>query len=581
MKKLIYLCLSLVVISSCGTDDQGDGNSTIAKGNVFYHGVFKMNEIEDFRNLFPHAVTEVVSHRITNQIYEGLVKLSQTDLSVVPGIAEKWDKNEDATVWTFYLRKGVKFHDDPCFADSKGREVTAADVKYCYTKVCENAADNLWYNSSFKGRVLGADEYYESTVKKTPLAEGVKGIKVIDDYTLQITLTSPFAAFLNILSTPAGWIFPHEAFEKYGIDMRVKCVGTGPFKVKTVKEGESVILERNPEYWAIDEHGNKLPYLDILKFTFVKEKKSEFLEFKRGNLDMIFRLPVEMIPEIVGDPEHPKENSINFDMQVVPAMSTIYLGFQHQLEPFKNPFVRKAFNYAIDREKIVNYTLQGEGIAANGGIVPPSFKGYDLKNMKGFTFDPELAKKYMAQAGFPGGKGFPKIVLQINAGGGDRNVAIAEVVQKMLKENINVDVDINVMPFPEHLEAVERAKAVFWRAGWISDYPDPESFLSLFYGPLVPESMEERSNPNTFRYKSAAFDSLFTAAMKETDITKRYELYQRADQVIIDDAAFMPIFYDENYRLIQKKVRNFDANPMEYRDFTKVYFVPDEPKKKP
>lgn len=578
MKKLLYLFLALFVIS-CGEGKKDGNGAKKAKGPVFYGGVFKMNEVEDFRDLFPHAVTETGSHRVTNQIYEGLVKLSQSDLSVIPALAEKWDKNEDATVWTFYLRKGVKFHDDPCFADGKGREVTANDFKYCFTKLCEATGNNLWFNGSFKGRVEGADDYYQSSIKKAPLPNGVTGVKVIDDHTLQITLVSPFAAFLNILSTPAGWVFPKEAYEKYGVDMRVKCVGTGPFKIKTVKEGESVILERNENYWAIDEHGNQLPYLDVVKFSYMKEKKSEFLEFKRGNLDMIYRLPVEMIPEIVGELESAKSNDLNFTMQVVPAMSTYYLGFQNQMAPFDNKLVRKAFNHAIDREKIVIYTLQGEGIAATGGIVPPAFKSYEMKSLNGFTFDVDLAKKYMAEAGYPGGKGFPKIVLQINAGGGDRNVQIAEVVQKMLKENLNVDVDINVMPFSEHLESVERAKAVFWRAAWISDYPDPESFLTLFYGPLVPATLEERSNPNTFRYKNPTFDSLFVASLKETDMKKRYDLYLKADQILIDDAAFMPIFYDENYRLVQNNVKNFDANAMEYRDFTKVYFIPKEEKK--
>lgn len=579
MKKLIYLCVILFIASSCKDVNKGGEGPRQANGNVFYGGVFKMNETEDFRNLFPHSVGDVVSHRVANQVYEGLVKLSQSDLSVVPALAEKWDKNEDATVWTFYLRKGVKFHDDPCFPDGNGREVTANDFKYCFTRLCTSSPDNAGFNLSFKNRVLGADEYFESTTNKTPLAEGVKGIKVIDDYTFQITLVSPFAVFLNILSTPPCWVYPKEAYEKYGVDMRVKCVGTGPFKVKTVKEGESVILERNENYWAMDEHGNQLPYLDVLKFSFVKEKKSEFLEFKRGNLDMVYRLPVEMIPEIVDEMGAAKRSNSNFNMQVVPAMSTLYLGFQHQYEPFNNKAVRKAFNAAIDREKIVIYTLQGEGIPATGGVVPPSFKAYDITSLKGFTFDPDMAKKYMAEAGYPNGRGFPKVVLQINAGGGDRNVRIAEVVQKMLKENINVDVDINVMPFPEHLESVEMGKAAFWRGAWISDYPDPESFLSLFYGPLVPPSIEQRSTPNTFRYKNPSFDSLFRAAMKETDIVKRFALYQQADQVVIDDAAFMPIFYDENYRLIQNRVKNFDANPMEYRDFTKVYFTPSEKKK--
>lgn len=574
MKKVIYSLLIAGLFASCGDGTTTTGESREAKGGVFYGSVFKMNEVEDFRNLYPLNVTEVTSHRIANQVYEGLVKLSQNDLTVVPGLAEKWEKNADASQWTFHLRKGVKFHDDPSFADGKGREVTAKDFIYCFEKLCSSSPENQQFGNTFKDRVVGANEYFQSTVDKKPLATGVAGIKAIDDYTLQISLHHPFAGFLNILSTPGCWVYPQEALEKYGVDMRSKCVGTGPFQVKSIKEGEAVILERNPNYWNVDEFGNQLPYLDAVKYTFIKEKKSELLEFKRGNLDMIFRLPIEMIPDILGELGSAKEGNAPFDMQVVPAMSTFYYGFQHQSNIFDKKEVRLAFNYAIDREKIVNYTLQGEGVPGNYGIVPPSFKEYDSKSLKGYTFDIDKARKYLATAGYPDGKGFPKLTLQINSGGGDRNIQTAEVIQKMLKENLNIDVEINVMPFAEHLESLETGKAMFWRSGWTADYPDPETFLTLLYSKHIPEKLSDKSFLNSVRYKSVRFDSLFSAAMQEVDDKKRFGLYLQADQQAIDDAAIMPIFYDENYRLVQTNVRNFPANAMEYRDMSRVYIEP-------
>lgn len=576
MKKAIFSLFAVALLASCGSDNSTSGGLRKANGDVYYGGVFRTNEVEDFRNLYPLNITEVVSHRIANQVYEGLVKLNQNDLSVVPALAEKWEKNPEATQWTFHLRKGVKFHDDPCFEGGKGREVTANDFKYCFDLLCTSNPENQQFGNSFKDRVAGANEYFQSTIDKKPLAGGVSGVKVIDDYTLQIDLIRPFAGFLNILSTPGGWVYPKEAYEKYGVDMRVKCVGTGPFQVKSIKEGEAVILERNPNYWNVDENGNQLPYLDAVKYTFIKEKKSELLEFKRGNLDMIFRLPIEMIPDILGELDHAKEGNQPFEMQVVPAMSIFYYGFQHQSDIFNKKEVRLAFNYAIDREKIVNYTLQGEGIPGIYGIVPPSFKNYDSKSLKGYTFDPDKAKKLLADAGYANGKGFPKLTLQINSGGGDRNVQTAEVIQKMLKENLNIDVEINVMPFAEHLESVETGKAMFWRSGWSADYPDPETFLTLLYGKHVPEKLSDKSYLNTVRYRSAKFDSLFVAAMQEVDDAKRMALYLQADQVAIDEGAIMPIFYDENYRLIQTNIRNLPANAMEYRDFTRVYIEPQK-----
>ena len=166
----------------------------------------------------------------------------------------------------------------------------------------------------------------------------------------------------------------------------------------------------------------------------------------------------------------------------------------------------------------------------------------------------------------------------INTGGGDRNVLAAQVVQSMLKENLDIEVKIDQMPFTQQLEKVEFGKAVIWRSQWISDYPDPASFLNLFYGKNVPASMEDRSTYNTFRYKSAKFDSLFSMAMREVDEKKRFELYMAADQTAMDDAVMIPLFYDENYRLLQTNVKNFPANAMEYRDLCKVYFAPEKKK---
>jgi len=579
MKKVILPVLIILLLWSCGGNKGTEGEMREGKGGVYYGGVFRMNETEDFRSLYPLNVTENVGLHIATNIYEGLVKLSQSDLSIIPCLAEKWNKSDDAKVWTFYLRKGVKFQNDPCFAEGKGRDVTANDFKYCFDKLCEAAVDNQQYGVTFKNRVEGANEYYQSTIDKKPLANGVPGIKVIDDYKLEITLKYPFAGFLNILTMPGCWVYPKEAIEKYGSDIRVNCVGTGPFQLKNLKEGDAVVLERNKNYWELDENGNQLPYLDALKTNFLKDKKSELYEFKKGNLEMMVRLPVEMIPNILDEFNHAKEGKARFDLKSVPAMGLDYYGFQDQSDVFKKKEVRQAFNYAINRENLVTYILLGDGIPATYGVVPPSFTGYDNKAVKGFSFKPDTAKKLMAKAGYPNGKGFPKITLEINSGG-ERNVQVAEAIQKMLKENLNVDIDINVMPMAEHMENFETGKALFWRTGWIADYPDPESFLTILYGKHVPEKMTERSYINTVRYKSARFDSLFELALRQLDPVKRFDLYRQADQVAIDDAAIMPIFYHENYRLVKLYVKNCETNAMEYRDFSRVYFTPRDENKK-
>ena len=580
MKKLIIPFVALVLFYSCGQDATTEGGLTKLNGGKYSGGILRVNEVEDFKNLYPLDITEEASNHIALQIYEGLVKLSAKDLSVVPALAESWTKNDNATVWTFQVRKGVKFHDNECFNDGKGREINANDFKWCFDNLCTAGPHNQWFAATFKGRVIGADEYYKSTKDKKPLAGGVSGVKVIDDYTLEISLNQPLAGFLNILVIQGCYLFPKEAFDKYGEDgMRTKAVGTGAFRIKTIKEGEAVILERNPDYWGKDADGNQLPYLDAVRYSFIKEKKQEMIEFKKGNLDIIYRIPTENINDILSDLDKAKENK-PFELQVSPAISLYYYGFLHPVKPFDDKRVRLAFNHAIDRQKIVDYTLKGEGIPATFGIVPPvpafETKGYNFKELKGYTFDADLAKKFLSEAGYPNGKNFPHITLQINSGGGDRNVLIAQVVQSMLKENLNIDINIETLPFTQHLEKIETGQSLFYRSAWISDYPDPESFLTLLSGSNVPPNLTDRSFLNTTRFKNSVYDSLFARANREAEDKDRFELYKQADQVQIDEGAIIPIFYDEIYRLVQKNVKDFYVNAMEYRDISRVYFIPDE-----
>lgn len=570
MKRILAIFCCATMLWSCGGNGEGEGTKKVAKGPVAYGGVLRVNEVEDFKNLFPQSINEVASHHIASQIYEGLLKLDSKDLTVKPCLAESWEINENATLFTFKIRKGVKFHDDPSFSGGEGRELKAQDVKYCLDKLCEASTTNQGY-FLFENRVKGANEYFKSTAAKKPLPEGVSGVKVIDDYTLQIELVKSYAGFLYLLTMQYAWIFPKEAFEKYGMDMRTKGVGTGPFIVKDVKEGEAVILARNENYWDQDQYGNKLPYLDAIKFSFIKEKKAELLEFRKGNLDLVHQLPLEMIDEVIGELDDAKAGgNPSFTMEILPAFTTQYYGFQTQSDVFKDKRVRQALCYAVDREAIINFTLKGEGTPAKFGFVPPFTKEFDNKKIKGFSFDPDLAKKYLAEAGYPNGKGFPVVELVLNSGG-TRNTQVAEVVQKMLKENLNIDIKLNVVPFAQHIENMENGKSVFFRAAWVGDFPDPESFLNNLYGGYVPESMSEKSFVNHFRFKNAKFDSVFKMAQSEADIKKRMDLLVQADQIIVDEAPLMPLFYDENTWMISMQTKNMKLNAMNTYHFNEVF----------
>lgn len=569
MKKLIgIILLATFIFTSCGDGSKKQKEQTTGKGGIKYGGMFRYNETEFLKSLYPLSITEVVGHRIITQIYEGLVSFNAKDLTIEPSLAESWTVDNTATVYTFKIRPNVFFHDDACFKDGKGRAVTAHDFEYCFNLLCTPDSKNNGF-AFFRDIVKGATALYTSREKKTN--EKVDwGVTALNDSTLQVTLEKPYADFLNRLALPFMSAFPKEAVDYYKGDILYHTVGTGPFYLKALKTDEAVILARNEKYWGKDESGNQLPYLDAIKVSFIKEDKTDILEFQKGNLDMKYRLPFDMIDEILDANHQLKGEFTKYALQVKPEFSTQFYGFLFVDKTFSNKNVRLAFNYAIDRAKIADYTAKGEGIPCFNGFVPLGMPGYDNNAVYGYSFDVKKAKDYLAKAGYPDGKGFPKTTLEINSGGG-RNEKVAEAIQKMLSENLNIDVEISQVVWAQHTNNVETGKTNFWRFGWVADYPDPNNFLNLFYGKNVPKTMEESSYMNPTRYVNPKYDALFEKAIATPDAALRNKLYAQLDQMLIDDAPFLPIYYSVNRRLIQPYVKNFDNNGMEYRSLRSVW----------
>jgi peptide/nickel transport system substrate-binding protein len=543
----------------------------MAFGGLQYGGVFHLNEVEDFRSLAPHSILDITGRNIASQIYEGLVGIDQQSLEVIPGLAKSWEISPDGITYTFHLRENVVFHDDACFTDGKGRKFNADDVIFSFTQLFTPSAENL-LSYTMINKVLGAKNYYDNWNKDQQLT--VAGLKKIDDQTVNIVLNEPFSGFIDILATPSGWIYPREAFERYDIDLRSHAVGTGPFYLNKIIENEIIILARNYQYWKKDEFGNSLPYLDALKFTFIKEKKTEIMEFMKGNIDMVYGITREDVDEYELNTSMDKGEyaTDDFLVQISPSLSIQYYSFKQMGDIFNNLNVRLAFNYAIDRKKIVDYALNGLGIAAEHGVVPPSIKEYPIEEVTGFEFSVSKAQQYLAKAGYPGGKGFPRLTLNLNSGGGTENLLVAEAVQKMISENLDINVDLSVTGRSQHFKQVSLGQVEFWRDSWLADYYDPENFLCLFYGKLVPEDVSAESYLNSTRYQNDEFDELYNTAIKEGNIEKRMKLYCKADQKIMDDAVIIPLYYDKTVRLLQLYVKNFPVNAMEVRDLGSVYF---------
>jgi peptide/nickel transport system substrate-binding protein len=259
-----------------------------------------------------------------------------------------------------------------------------------------------------------------------------------------------------------------------------------------------------------------------------------------------------------------------YTMQREPEMSTHFIMFNHMNKTFSDRNVRKAISFAIDRTKILEYVLQGEGFKPGiNGIVPPVFEGYDINKIRGYEINLDSAKYYLAKAGYPSGKNFPKTTIYLNSDA-ERNVYVLQEIQKQLKDNLNIDVDIQVLPFAQHLENAMKGKSEMFRIGWLADFPNPENFLYLFYGKNV--NSNEVSFPNICRYKNPEYDAYYDKAILANSIEEAVENYMKAEQVLMNDAAVVVLWYDEGYRLLQPYVQNFPNNPMQYRDLSDVYF---------
>ncbi|MEX2595773.1 MAG: ABC transporter substrate-binding protein [Salibacteraceae bacterium] len=565
MKNYFLFLPVIILLNSCGEAKKPD--SRIAKGDVQLGGVFRVNEVMDMRSLFPLEITEMTGFQVASQVYESMVKFNSATLEPEPGLAESWESNEDATTWTFKLRKGIFFHDDPCFPKGKGREFKADDVRYVFEQLCTPSPQNqmFWV---VRDRLKGARKYHDALLNNEDPGE-FQGVEVVDDYTVKIHLNFPFASFLRLMGHNAFYIYPKEAKETYGEKLADNAVGTGAFVLKVFKRDENVVLNRNPNYWNTDKNGNALPYLDAVQISFVKDKKSELLMFKNGELDMIFTLPIEMYDEVMGGLDEANFESKDYRPQVKPSLSVHYYSFQHAHPVFSDARVRKAFNLAIDRESLINYTLQGEGTPGKYGIVPPVFKNYPHQMVNGIAYNPEKARTLLTEAGYPNGEGFPVIKLQTTSGGQNYEV-VAQVIQQMLKDQLNIDLEIEVLSMAQQGKSEEIGESVFWRSAWLADYPDPENFLCLFLG----DDIEDKSSSylNTVNYHNELYDSLYQAGIRELDEGLRYRIFSRMDQILINDAVIMPLYYEEFTRLIPTYVKGFPQNSMEHRDYSKVWF---------
>lgn len=473
--------------------------------------------------LDPANVNDTTSAEYVVEIFSGLVTLSK-DLKIIPDIAENWDLSQDRTVYTFHLRKDVKFHD--------GRPVTAQDFKYSI----ERAADPRTRSTTapnYLGDIVGVLDKY------TGKAKDISGLKVVDDYTLQITIDAPKSYFLAKMTFPTAFVVDKNNVERGSQPWYLKPNGTGPYKLKEWSQGQRLVLSKNADYV-----GDPKPSID--EVTYINAGGSRMTMYENGDLEAT---PVTIADiERVNDPTNP----LNKDLTVSPELNTGFLVFNTRKPPFDDPNVRKAFAMAIDRQKLVKVVAKDMTVPAKG-ILPVAFPGYN-ENLQSIPYDPAQAKQLLQQSKYAGK--LPDITWN-TVGAGGTTGADTQAIAQMLKDNLGVEVSIQQSDWASFLNVINDPQSdpfQMFDIGWSADYVDPENFLDLLF--------HTSSYQNWANYSNSDVDKLLDQARIETDNAKRIDLYRQAEQKIVNDVPVMPLSYGRAYWLTKPYVKGVFYPPL-------------------
>ncbi|NND76771.1 MAG: ABC transporter substrate-binding protein [Flavobacteriales bacterium] len=547
-----WIILILLFISSCSSEKE---KVMITSGSDKYGGIFAYNESGTINTLFPARGYFQSEIQVISFITEPLVKMAP-DMSIVPCIAESWSVNEDGTEYTFKIRNGVYFHDSDIFSNGEGRALVASDVAFCFQKACEDFPGNT-VSHYFRGVLKGASKYFDGQ------ADIVSGIELIDDQTLKLTLKDPFSDLLALLSNACLGIYPEEYLKNWQGDLDHGTIGTGPFKISSFDKEKLLLLEKNQRYWALNDEGTPLPYLSAIKMTFEKDKKVVADAFKGQMINFIPNLNTAH-----SSLKNASEDS--FTRKKNPIMRTKFLGLYMPNEVVANKQVRKALQYAIDKDLLVDSVLNKKGIPAKTGMIPPIFSDYVSLDNIGYKLDPISAKHSLELSGL---EMESLNNLEIYSTNSEEDVNVANAIRKMFKDNLDLSISVKYFHPSEYYELIESGKATLFIDGYTGDYPSPDNFLyNLFYGKYLPKGDEEYSGFNLYRYKNPFFDNLLDSARHAKTKEFQIEYFQKAEKMLMSDAAVIPLYYDETEYGLNKDLQNFVIDPLNLFDLRKVYF---------
>ena len=480
-------------------------------------GTLRMVFISDPPTLDPAHAADLTSSSIIHQVFDALLELDET-LVPAPALAERWSVSADHRLYTFHLRRGAKFHN--------GREVRAADVKYSFERAARGKRPWVF------DKLAGAREFIKGG------ASEIAGVRVVDDGTVELRLERPFAPFLHLMAYDAASIVPREETDKRGAGFASHPVGTGAFRFVSWRRDDQVVLERFAEHFRGPAH------LERVVFRVIPAEGTRFNEYVAGQLD-VSDIPMGRCRAVQADAK------LKGDVAIWPTLGTSALRFNVERAPFTDARVRRAIAHAIDPSIIVDRLLEG-CVKAAQGIVPPVLAGWTATATR-LPLDRERARALLAEAGFPGGRGLGPVAYHFNTN--DANQRIAEALQAQLRE-IGVTLELRRLDWAAHIKVVDDGSAGFFRQGWIADYPDPENFLTVLF-----HSRNVGAAGNTSRYRNPAVDRLLDEADTMAIGAARMKRYEEAEQMILDDAVWVSLYFYASRALIKPHVKGLERSP--------------------
>lgn len=517
------LTLTVLILGAFGTP-----SATVAGEEVRGHpgaerqgGIYRRALATNPVTLDPARPNDIYGRTVANQLFDGLVQFDGA-LAIKPAIAETWTASRDGLVWTFKLRKGVKFH--------HGREVTAEDFVYSFTRIVDPATKSA--GAALFMKVKGARDFAEGRAAK------VEGLRALDSHTLQITLAESQAPFVSSLAVGFAKVVPREIVENLGERFGLQPVGTGAFKFVEWVRGKHITLAANPDYFEGRPSIDRLEYL-----IFTGEALDEmFGEFERGNLEDS-GIPAKERPKLL--------NGRKYQFVRRPILGISFLGINTTKKPLDDRRVRQALNYAIDRRSIMHEIYQDQYLPGVG-ILPPGTYGYDPK-LLGYPYNPKKAAELLEAAGYPGGRGLPTIQIW-SARKNDEAVAEHQAIVKSLAGvGIRAEVHYNTN-WPEYKANVYGGKLPIFRYSWYADTPDPETFLGQLF--------DSQSSDNTTGFRNPAVDSLLHRARVERDAQKKLQLYQEVEREIVNNAPLLVLSYYSYERIFQPYVKGIQVSAL-------------------